>query len=123
VRFGEPSNSPILIWSRTGTTRWRKNIMLEGLTVVAVTSPGYRDTIYVGVVRVVDSDWIVLNPAVSVLHYSKIGVAGIARDPTGADRLRGCGRRVFVPRGPLSVLLEADAALWAPVLEAHNGTA
>lgn len=91
---------------------------MEGKTVIIVSSPGVRDTIYCGIVEAIDHRFITLRSVVAILHYKKIGIAGCAGDPSGADSIRSGGpRRAWFYLRNIALVHEADPEAWADILE------
>ena len=94
---------------------------MKGKLVIVNSCPGYRDTIYIGVVETIDDGWICLAKAANIVRFQSVGLAGLADKPEGATRVRSGGsRRVWLPTSAISVIIEADPVKWAELLEAGH---
>jgi len=96
---------------------------LDGKLVIVTSSPGDRDTIYVGFCKR-EGDMLILSDASMVVHYKEVGVAGIAKNPEHADRLRpatGPEGRWFVPLSSVAGIVEADPEAWKEHLGKSRG--
>lgn len=92
---------------------------MDGKLLIATSSTGMRDTIYVGFAER-QGDMLLLRQASMILRYEEVGVPGIATQPEKATRLRHVTHesgRVWIPLGNITAMVEADAQAW----ESHLG--
>ena len=87
---------------------------LNGKLVIVTSSPGYRDSIYVGYVER-EGDLLVLSKSSMILRYETVGICGVASQPEFATSIRpvtSSNGRVWVPLSSVSTLIEADEDAW-----------
>ena len=96
---------------------------MDGKTIIVVSSPGGRDTIYVGIGRRV-GDMMQINNASMIIHYNEVGVSGLSAQPEHADILRpvtGPNGVVWIPFSSIAAIVLADDALWSSHLGVSRG--
>ena len=88
-----------------------------GKCVVIVSNAGYRDTIYVGIIKDITESWVALESAVNVLRYREVGVAGISARPDMCSVKRApTGAIVRVMLRSVIVINDADHDEWSDYL-------
>ena len=92
---------------------------LDGKLLIVTSSPGVRDTIYIGYSER-HGDMLCLTRASMILRYESVGVPGIAGDPSMATKLRPVtspDATVWLPMSSMAALVVADPQAW----ESHLG--
>lgn len=93
--------------------------MIDGKLLIVTSSPGSRDTIYVGYAKR-SGDLLSLTQASMILRYEDVGVAGISTQPEKATRLRPVtspGGEVLLYMGSIAGMVVACPDAW----EGHLG--
>lgn len=97
--------------------------MIDGSLLIVTSSPGIRDTIYVGYAERC-GEFIILSKASMIVRYVEVGVAGIASEPEKATVLRpvtALEGKVIIPISGIASMVVADPACWDSHLGVSRG--
>jgi|AACY02.2.fsa_nt_gi hypothetical protein len=84
---------------------------INGKLVRVVSSPSYRDTIYVGRAHL-SGQMLRLDDAWMVLHYQQEAAAGITAKPAAMVRIRKSYGSEWVPLTSIASIGEVDEKAW-----------
>ena len=96
---------------------------IENKLMIITSSPGTRDTLYIGYCTRI-GDLIFVEKASMIVRYEEVGVPGLSSQPEKAIRLRPVetpGAEVVIPVSSISAMVSADIEKWKSHLGISRG--